>query len=273
MKFYTPTARKEYLRCPKRFYFRYLFKPEDPTEKEQHRSLRKLYGIRELAGHLIHGAIAGEVRAYADGNMWNYENAGKRCRERFLDVVCRSYAEEPGVLLDDLQLAEAYNGCGIQELRDDITFWRDVIPIMIENAWRACFTLGLQQSKSGYSLFAEHKVEHKIGDKTHHLVFDVMTQSSARSMVIDWKTHEIDNEDIYQVQRYLRCLHETQGIPTLRLFGFAVNLLTEEITSITYNPFPQSTGGYSASPCFSFPSLIISYLLAMSMPLFSGLVA
>ena len=267
MKFSSPTHRKVFRRCRKRYYYRYLHRPVLPDELKEHNARLQLCGVRELAGHLIHCTLARMVRSIAAGShSWDHEIEGKNCVNQFLEVVAKSLAVEPGEMVGGLQLAETFNGAGPEDLKDDVNHWRVLIPIAIENAVRAAHELHLRHETSNYRLDAEQTAFWMRGGAPYHLVFDVVSQSPYQTIIIDWKTHEIDNEDASQVRRYLEYWHKVFGVPSSKLFGFAVDLRKGEIVKITYDPHRQigrpasatstlcakaGTSGtiFSASPC------------------------
>jgi len=238
MKFSSPTRRKIFRRCRKRFYYRYLHKPALPDELKEHKARLQLCGVRELAGHLIHRTLARMVESIAAGsNSWDYETEGKNCMNQFLEVVAKSLAVEPGQLLGDLQLAETFNGASPEDLKDDVNHWRVLIPTAIENAFRAAHELHLHHETSNYKVETEEEIFWTHGGNPLHLVFDVVTESPYQKIIIDWKTHEIDQDDVFQVRSYLEYYHRVRGVPSSQLFGFAVDLRKGEITRISYDPY------------------------------------
>jgi hypothetical protein len=238
MKLSSPTQRKEKLRCPKRYYFRYRYRPESSEEQAEHSQRGLLYGLRELGGHVLHISLAQMVEAIADGNFsWNAEKAGQECLNGFMEIVARSLALEPGEWDGGLQVAETFNGMQACDLAEEVKFWRDSIPTMIENGFRVAHQLDIRQRTSDYSVEAEKRVVWQKNGGTVPMVIDVLTQSRYRAMCIDWKCHAIDNTDVAQVRSYLQCLHQGAKIPDSRLYGFAVDLRREEIVPIKYDPY------------------------------------
>jgi hypothetical protein len=235
MKFTNPTRRKELRRCPKRYYFRYFYKP-GLDEALDYARRRRLYGIRELGGHLIHQAAADMVRAMAAGKGWSYATSGRMHRKIFLDVVAKSLAAAPGEWIDGLQLAETFNGASPSSIRDEVNHWSVLIPHAIENAWLAAQSLGLRLAKSAREIETERQFLWHKGGQTMHYVVDVLVREPKLTVCIDWKCHEIDNADIAQVRHYLDYLHYREKIPDNYLHGIAVNLITADIVEIRYRP-------------------------------------
>jgi len=237
MKFLNPTARKEYLRCPRRFYFRYIHEPGTPDKESAYKQRRELYGIRELGGHLIHREVAAMVRSMAaSDHSWNYKTVAEACVREFRLIVAKSLATEPGVLMEGLQLAETFNGISPKELSDDVDHWTTLIPVAIENAFRVAHQLQIKNESSGYSIETEKEVFWMKGDRTYRYIFDVLIRSQYQTICIDWKSHRIDNDDIYQVRKYLNHLHHRMGVPASQLYGFAVDLSHEQILEIPFQP-------------------------------------
>jgi hypothetical protein len=235
MKFSNPTQRKEKLRCPKRYFYRYIYRPDSAEEQAEHSRRRQLYGLRELAGHLVHRTLAEMVEAIADGDFsWNAGKAGQACLDGFMEIVAKSLALEPGEWEGGLQLAETFNGLKGDAIAEEVKFWRDSIPTMIENGFRVALHLGIRQRAPDYSVEAEKRVVWQRNGGAVPLVLDVLTQSQYRVLCIDWKCHAIDNTDVAQVRSYLQYLHQGKGIPDSRLYGFAVDLRREEFVSIDY---------------------------------------
>jgi CRISPR/Cas system-associated exonuclease Cas4 (RecB family) len=240
MNFSSPTRRKEFRRCRKRFYYRYLYRPVLAHDLKEHNERFQLCGIRELAGNFIHRTLARMVKSIAAGSQsWNQEAEGKECVRQFLEVVAKSLCVGPGVLIGDLQLAETFNGASPVDLKDDINHWRVLIPTAIENAFRAAHELHLHHETSVYKVQTEQEVFWTYCGNPLHFVFDVVTQSPYQTIIIDWKTHEIDNDDVFQVRAYLDYFHKALGVSSSKLFGFAVDLRKGEITKITYDPYRQ----------------------------------
>lgn len=240
MKFSNPTKRKVYLRCPRRYYYRYHHVPVSAAEAEEHAQRSQLYGIRELGGHLVHRALAEMTNAIAAGvSPWDYAAASAKCVKEFRLIAAKSLALEPGQWESGLQLAETFNGLKAQQIEDDLRYWIDCIPTLIENGYRVALTMGIRQSSSTYSVQAEKRVAWKSSMGTHRFVLDVVTSSRYQTVCIDWKSHMIDNTDVSQVRLYLRYLDKHEGVPASRLFGFAVDLLREEIVEVKYDTLPS----------------------------------
>jgi hypothetical protein len=239
MKFANPTARKEAKRCPQRYFYRYSYLPTSIEEQLAFSNRRQLYGIRELAGHLVHQTLASMVNVLADGDYsWSYASAGKQCLEQFTLVAAKSLALEPGLFEGGLQLAETFHGLPASEIADDLRFWMECIPTLIEHGFRAFHTLGIGQRTSVYTVEAERRFE-KMGHGG--LVMDILTQRKSEVICVDFKCHRIDNSDIFQIREYLAFLHRDQRIPVSHLHGFAVDLFREEIVRVIYDPY-RTTG-------------------------------
>ena len=235
MKFANPTARKEAKRCPQRYFYRYAYQPTSIDEQLAFSKRRQLYGIRELAGHLVHQTLASMVNALADGDYsWSYASAGKECLKQFTLVAAKSLALEPGMFEGGLQLAETFHGSPASEIADDLRFWKECIPTLIEHGFRAFHTLGIGQRTSVYTVEAEKRF-----DNMGHggLVMDILTRRKSEVICVDFKCHRIDNSDIFQIREYLDFLHRVQRIPVSHLHGFAVDLFREEIVRVTYDPY------------------------------------
>ena len=144
-------------------------------------------------------------------------------------------------------MAETFNGLRACEIEDDLRYWIDCIPTLIENGYRVALTMGIRQSSSTYSVQAEKRVTWKCSKTTHHFVMDVVTSSRYQTICIDWKSHQIDNTDISQVRLGLRYLDKHEGVPASRLFGFAVDLLREEVVEVKYDPIHSACAGRALS--------------------------
>lgn len=208
------------LKCPKRYFFRYL-DPERAGEPYQ-----QLYSVRELGGVLIHETLAGVVRRVADGGRVSDEDdVAEEAKRQFLEIVARSLATPPGELTGERQLAETFNGI-IPE--DDIRHWKDYIPECIANGLRLMITLGFRSNSRNYMLEAERRYSFTRNGKTYRGVIDVYIEDDRNLIIIDWKTHEITNTDLRQLDHYIRHIERREGIPASRITGIAVDLAREK---------------------------------------------
>jgi len=216
------------LKCPKRYFFRYL----DPAEAGK--PFKQLYSVRELGGLLIHEALAGVVRRVADGGrVSDEEGVVEETRRQFLEIVARSLATPPGELTGERQLAETFNGV-IPE--DDIRHWRDYIPECIRNGIRLMITLRFRSDSEKYTLEAERRYSLSRNGKSYRGVMDVYIQDDRDRIIIDWKTHEITSTDLQQLSHYIRHVERTEGIPASRITGIAVDLAREKTVPLRLKP-------------------------------------
>jgi hypothetical protein len=263
MKFFHPTARKAFKKCPKRFFYRYI-EPGQAEEFDGHGKRHGLYGVRELGGHLVHKTLAKMVRSIADGDRsWNFKSAGAKCVEEFKLIVAKSLATEPGEWIPDSeeQLAETFNGVHPEDIKDDVNHWIDSIPTMIENGYGAAHELRLVHDTSTHRLEAEKHVHWHRKGRPNHLIMDVVSRTvNGRSddhvVVVDWKGKghtTISDEDFHQVRWYLRYFYEVEGIPSWKLHGFVVPLTRGKPEQVTFDPDrhivdPPSPRGFTI-PC------------------------
>jgi hypothetical protein len=226
------------LKCPRRFHFRYL--AEDPRVC----GLQRLKSVRELGGHVIHSQLAHAIARIADGERISDQTdlVGRSLAE-FEAVVAQSVALRPGMLHDGLQLAETYNGIDCsQEIRD----WREIIATSVENGIRMMHYFSFRANRAGYKLQAEKKVKFHRRGRDHHLVLDVIIDEMAvGTSVIDWKTHEISETDLRQVDTYQEYLIYL-GVSPTRLYGFAVDLLHGRVKERHYRPIDKFIATHAA---------------------------
>jgi|GEM_PF-3053123 len=209
------------LKCPQRYFLRYL----DPEKTGE--PYRQLYSVRELGGLLIHEALAGVVRRVADGGRVSDEDGvAEEARRHFLEIVAHSLATPPGELMEGRQLAETFNGI-VPE--DDIRHWLDYIPECIHNGIRLMITLDIRTDSGAYSVEAEKAFSHTWRGKLHRGVMDVYIKDGRNRIIVDWKTHEITSTDFRQLDHYIRYLEREEGVPTSRITGYAVDLAREKI--------------------------------------------
>ncbi len=91
-------------------------------------------------------------------------------------------------------------------------------------------TSNFQSDKNGYELKAEQRIAYKHNGRSRRFVMDVLVRDNSGVSVIDWKTHSITNKDLQQVEIYQEYLLDSLGWPKpTRIFGFAVDLLHEEV--------------------------------------------
>lgn len=217
--------------CPRRFFLRYLA----PDLDGKLRRLSQLKSTRELGGYLTHEAMARLVRTVADGgHLADLPNLADETVDAFESVIHASRTAGAGRLLDRLQLAEGFNG-GLDD--DEISYWRQAIPICIENGRRVMATLGISP-RSSRQIEVEQEFRVDRGSHERRLVVDVIV-ADRNLVVIDWKCHGIENEDLAQVRDYQRYLCEIRGIPQSRSFGFVVDLIREEILESHFRPVEQ----------------------------------
>jgi hypothetical protein len=208
------------LKCPKRYFYRYL----DPAKAGE--PYRQLYSVRELGGLLIHEALAGVVRRVADGGRVSDEKGvAEEARSRFLEIVAHSLATLPRELSGGRQLAETFNGVTPD---DDIRHWKDYIPECINNGLRLMITLGFRSNSGNYMLEVERRYSFNRSGRTYRGVMDVYIQDDRDRIIIDWKTHEITSTDLQQLDHYIRHIERKEGIPASRITGIAVDLAREK---------------------------------------------
>ena len=245
MKFFNPTARKAFKKCPKRFCYRYI-KPDLAEKFDGHDKRHCLYGVRELGGHVVHKTLARMVRSIAAGDhSWNFKTAGASCVEEFKLIVAKSLSTEPGEWIQDSeeQLAETFNGIRPEDIKDDVNHWIDSIPTMIENGYGAAHELNLGHETSTHRLESEkHVLWHRNGHP-NHLTMDVVSRTmNGRSddhvVVVDWKARALsdDDEAFQQIRWYLRYFYEVEGIPARKLHGFAVPLTRGTPKEVAFDP-------------------------------------
>jgi len=253
MRMNSPTQKRELLRCPRRYFYRYLYQPNGADEAIAHLARGKLWGIRELGGHLIHGALAEMVRDMAkrtyhlsdNPSRWNPDRAAQVCLSKFDSIIRSSLKTGPGSFTDGKQLAETYNGLTYEDIAPEISYWRGVIPRALANGEKAANEIRIPAANSVVKVEAEKVIVWQSPEKRRRYVFDVLISSQYRSTIIDWKCHSIDNQDIDQIWHYLRYLHRIER-RDCSLFGRAVDLLTGEIVDVIYNPHPPSDEASSA---------------------------
>ncbi len=222
------TKQQEMLRCPRRFYYRYLDK------SSQAESLRKLVSVRELGGYCIHATLANMVRRIANGDRVSDQATGVRdATMAFESVVQRSICLRPGVLSGQMQLAESHNGVSLDE---QIQHWRELIPIAMTNGVRLMDHFDLRTDHDGYRLEAEQEFIYLHRGRKRHLVIDVLINDRVRgTSVLDWKTHAITDTDLDQVSLYQQWLLDSGRAHPTRIFGFAIDLLHERIVEHHYH--------------------------------------
>jgi PD-(D/E)XK nuclease superfamily len=238
------TKQETMLRCPRRFYFRYL------ADCERSKSLRRLMAVRELGGHCIHLTLANMVRRIANGERVSDQTNGvESALELFNSVVEESINLRPGVLTSGMQLAESFNDTPCAE---DIRDWRELIPLAIQNGVRLMSYFNLRSNKTGYQLEAEQRAEHRYKGRTRRFVIDVLIRDDQTGVtVIDWKTHSISVTDLRQVEMYQHWLLDAGRARPTRIFGFAVDLVNEQVVEAPYRVIDQV---YAASRTFSLRS-------------------
>ena len=231
------TRRNDVLRCPRRFHYRYI---ADGPHLED---LRRLTSVRELGGHVIHSVLADIVRRIGDGErISDQTNAVREALREFNLVVTKSVALRPGILLGGLQLAESYNDV---DCRAEIGGWKEIIPVAIENGIRLMHYFQFRGKKDGYDLQAEQRVQFHHRGRDHRFVIDALiTERSTGTSVIDWKTHSITDKDLNQVSLYQKYLVECRHLPPTRIFGFAVDLLHEQVVEHHYRRIEDMFGGH-----------------------------
>ncbi|HUB66864.1 MAG TPA: PD-(D/E)XK nuclease family protein [Candidatus Methylacidiphilales bacterium] len=237
MTFYSPTQKREWLRCPRRYFYRYIFQPTSEEESSAHQARRQLYGIRELGGHLIHCALADMVRDWtSNGCQWTIASATQSCLETFEEAINASLKTGPGRIHEGLQLAETYNGLVYENIKNDVAFWTRMIPRAIANGETAARTIGIPPVTAMVQVEAEKEVYWQSASRPRRIIFDVLIRTPYRMRVIDWKCHAIDNVDLDQLTHYLRYLHKFENPDELSLVGRAVDLFSGEYMEVTYKP-------------------------------------
>lgn len=215
-------------KCPKRFFLRYL----EPTGIATR--FHGLKSVRELGGHVVHVELARIVKALANGDrISDHQDGGLAALESFNHVVGKSAALPAWTLAKECQVAEFHNG---QNPIEEIEYWREIIPVCIENGLRVMHTLGLRSDAGERSMLAEEEIRFQRSGRAHRCVIDVLVRDKRDRTVIDWKCHSITNADVQQVRFYQDYIAKAEQIPYSRLYGFAVDLLREEIMPAHFRP-------------------------------------
>ncbi len=188
----------------------------------------------------MHGAMATIVRTLAKGESVDLPHITRETLKRWEKIVDQSFSLPPGVFSGDVQLAEAFNGSHHDECREQTAYWKEVLPMMLENGFRASATIGIRRESDDFRIQAEQQRFWKRGNRTTHMVFDVLITSPYRTVVVDFKAHGITTRDHEQLCLYLSYWH-SQGIPVSKLSAFAVDLLREEIVPVSFNPYRVSS--------------------------------
>jgi hypothetical protein len=238
MKFAHPTARKEFRRCKKRYYYRYLHQATSDSEQANLKARGSLHGIREWGGTIVHRHLAKHIWEVTNGmGHWDHAGIAQAALAEFKSIAAHSLATEPGIFLGGDQLAESFNGCVGSNLAESLKFWVDVIPSMVENGVRVAIQMDIGANNGTGDVTTEKRIAWEQGGKRFRGVIDVLSRRQRATSVIEWKCHSIDNADLAQVRHYLKYLHEKERIPASELYGFAVDLLREEVIKVTYDPF------------------------------------
>jgi len=230
MKLSTSWTRQEAGRdkCPKRYYLAYL----DPSNIGA--DYRSIKSVRELGGHLIHSALARIVRRVADGGrLADEEGEAESTLTRFDEIVAACRNLPVGARIGGLQIAELFNGMDPVE---EISYWRELIPIAVGNGVRAMYTLDFRSDSGNRTTQAEKEIQYSKHGRDHRGVIDVLMRDGKNHIVIDWKCHCITPTDLRQVEFYQDFLMKADQIPESRLFGFAVDLRREEIVRADFRP-------------------------------------
>lgn len=236
------TSQEVMRKCPRRFYFRY----KDPDPTGQIKALKKLMSVRELGGQVIHEVLADGVRyVAAGGRISDLTEAPAQALSQFGLIVEQSRRLAAGVLHGDKQLAEIFNGL---ECSSEIADWEIKIPLAVGNGIRLMHYFNLRSNREGYKLEAETRGSFMHRGKERRFVIDVLIQDGNNTSVIDFKTHSITDSDRQQIALYQHYLLGSRHIPPTRLYGFAVDLLHEQVEEHHYrkieHTFASTYTGY-----------------------------
>ena len=215
-------------KCPRRFYFRY----KHPDPSGQITALKKLTYVRELGGQVIHAVLADGVRHVAQGGrISDLDELPAKALGEFDRIVEQSRRMNPGELTGEQHLAEIFNGL---ECSAEIADWTDLIPAAVTNGIRLMHYFKLRANNEGYRLEAEQRNSFRHRGNERRFVIDVLIQEPLATSVVDWKVHSISDLDLKQVALYQEFLIASRHVPPTRLYGFAVDLLREQVVEHHY---------------------------------------
>ncbi len=234
------TAKETARRCPARYYFRYF------DQSREAKAFCGIHSIREIAGQLVHQKLAAIITDIkAGGRVSDHPHAPKEGQMQFQAALIAGAKYKHASCNDNShKIAEFENGV---TTKDEEDFWETHIPHCIENGMRLMHRLSISDVKSNQLLECEKTLVYSKNGRDYRGVIDVLITKTHSVTLVDWKCHSIGTTDFKQLRMYQQWLHQHEGIPISRLYGFAADLMSEEIYACDYRPYLEKGHIYNGS--------------------------
>lgn len=234
MKQTSLTHRHVRSRCPKRYFYRYLYRHSQASveEKLNIERLSCLFGFREMLGYLVHEALTQLInRIVAEG----YSPSSADDSERWMmeELNQSVLASQCGLLSDQHHgIAEIVNGV---DITDELKDAEDLLRHYFQTGIQLIHMLGIKQ---GDEVWTELSDQLRTEDATYHLRIDLILKRGKQIWVIDWKTKsDITRQDRNQVALYLEWARRHFRVAPTQLCGMIASLHSGQFTKVPFDIF------------------------------------
>jgi len=244
MKHSSYSSNATHSRCPRRFYYRYLHSSSDASaaEKEQVKNMNKVFGLRELRGHLVHEALAKAAKASAEGVILpDFEPFRAQMLADFAGALVNSIPDDRQNLSAP-RIAELVNRADAAEALSDT---ETLLNHFFDNGCEVLIALGLGK---GDVVQVEQERMHRTKRGKFHLKMDLLFARNGHWYVVDWKTKkEITRQDRHQAQIYMECIRAQYRLSPMKITAILVSLWNGHLEKIRYDIFSDAAFSESES--------------------------
>lgn len=227
MKHTSFTSEIVHQRCPRRFYYRYLCESDDEIteqDKAKARYFKRIYGLNEAIGHVVHQEIKRRIQQIIDG------------RASLPDAMEPNAvaSEHLMALAEEGAVADVMNGImtesEIKEMASDVDVW-------VTNALQT-----LASIYDPHSDLAEIEAPHYVvtGKGKRRLIMDLLLKKGSKWVVVDWKTKdEPTSQDLHQVRLYMEFIRSSRSVGFNDLIGLIVCVKSGRIQRVHLGPLDE----------------------------------
>jgi hypothetical protein len=218
------TSEVVHQRCPRRFYYRYLCESdEDVTEQEKAKAryFKRIYGLNEAIGHVVHEEIKRRIKQILDGAASIPDS-----------MIPNAQASQHLIALaEEGAIAEVMNGImgesEIKEMAADVDVW-------VVNAMETLASIYDPLSDVA-ELETLHHIQTSKGKR--RLKMDLLLKKGRKWVIVDWKTKdEVTRNDTHQIRLYMEYIRSTRSVGFNDLIGLIVCVKSGRMQRVQLGP-------------------------------------